>query len=46
MGVKLNKITEKALIITNTRDMAPVSMDTTISSLNVADTIELEGMND
>ena len=44
--IKLNGIAEKTLIITNTRDMKQVTMDTQISSLNVADTIELESMND
>ena len=44
--VKLHNIVERSLIITNTQDMKQVTMDTKISSLNVADTIELESMND
>ena len=43
---ELNSIAEKTLIITNTQDMKQVTMDTKISSLNVADTIELESMSD
>ena len=42
----MNNIVEKSLIITNTQDMKQVAMDTKMSSLNVADTIELESMND
>ena len=43
---KLNIIVEGTLIITNTQDMKQVTMDTKMSSLNVADTIELESIND
>ena len=44
--VKLHSIIERFLIITNTQDMKQVTMDTKMSSLNVADTIELESMTD
>ena len=43
---KLNPIVERSLIITNTQDMKQVTMDTKVSTLNVADTIELESIND
>ena len=42
----MNSIVERSLIITNTQDMKQVTMDTKMSSLNVADTIELESMTD